>query len=52
MSDAVQEAVRLEEAKPVETELDADNREYQRMKKTLLAEHKGRYAVFHSGRFA
>ncbi|MCS7145662.1 MAG: hypothetical protein NZ938_03095, partial [Aigarchaeota archaeon] len=55
VTDAVQEAINLwlrEAERPVETELDADNREYERMKPSLLPKHRGRYAGFHSGRFA
>ncbi|MEM4415970.1 MAG: hypothetical protein QXH32_08420 [Candidatus Caldarchaeum sp.] len=55
VTDDVQEAVKrwLEQGdKLVDTEVDADNAAYERMKPVLLAEHKGKYAVFFSGRFA
>jgi len=54
VSAAVQDAVRrwLEQSdKAVETESDANNNAYERMKGTLHEKYGGMYAVFHSGEF-
>lgn len=54
VSGAVQEAIGrwLEESeKVVETDYDADNSAYRRMKGSLLEKYGGMYAVFHSGEF-
>ena len=54
VSAAIQDAIRrwLEASeKAVETDLDANNDEYENTKASLLEEHMGKYAVFHSGRF-
>ena len=54
VSAAVQDAVRrwLDQSdKAVETEYDANNSTYERMRGSLLEKHKGMYAVFHSGEF-
>jgi len=55
LSAAVQEAIRVRleaSEKSVETESDANNREYERLKAYLLEEHRGRFAVFASGLLA
>jgi len=47
LSAAVQEAIRVwleASEKSVETESDANNREYERLKADLLEEHRGRFA--------
>jgi len=54
VSSAVQEAIDgwlKETEKAIETELDADNEAYERMRGTLQKEHPGKYVVFYSGRF-
>ncbi len=54
VSAAVQDAVRrwLEQSdKAVETESDAKNSMYERMRGTLQQKYRGMYAVFHSGEF-
>lgn len=54
VSAAIQEAIGgwLEESDTaVETEHDANSSTYGRMRSTLLEEHRGAYAVFHSGKF-
>jgi len=54
VSSAMQEAIDrwlTETGKAVETELDADNEAYERMRGRLQREHAGKYTVFHSGAF-
>ncbi len=54
VSTAIQDAIRrwLEESeKAVETEYNANDSEYQRMKGSLMEKYAGKYAVFHSGEF-